>query len=493
LQPFEIIKVGVGVMLSKQIFKDKKSASTGKLSPHSGHPKGSAIVYPQSTPVSVSGTARPSLQPASLPRRLFQGFALVTTATISVAIGAGVALFAPVALNLGTKSNQPGIASLWHTSFQYNLTRPVNILVMGIDRVPEAIPNSAEIFAGRSDTLLLLRLDPTQSGVSMLSIPRDTQVEIPGIGMSKINEANVAGGPALSAQVIRQNLNQVAIDRYVRVSTDAFRELVDQLGGVKVYVPFPMSYEDRTQKLKIDLDPGWQTLNGRQAEQFARFRHDGYGDIGRVQRQQTLLKALREKLADPMTLPRLPGVIQVMQKYIDTNLSFEEILTLAQFGLKLKQDQSSIKMVMLPGHFSSSEQFAASYWLINPTARDRVMRDYFQVHPPAAENSEIPAAADTFKTLNIAIQNASNQPGLGRRVAQRLEDQGFAHVYVIEDWTEPVNQTQIIVQQGDTQAAQGLQNFLGLGQVDPSSTGDLESDLTIRIGNDWETHSRVSP
>ena len=91
----------------------------------------------------------------------------------------------------------------------------------------------------------------------------------------------------------------------------------------------------------IDLEPGWQTLNGDQAEQFARFRKDNYGDIGRVQRQQMLLKALRQRLLSPKVLPRLPQIIRVMQQYIDTNLSLEEMLALVGFGLDLDKDDFS--------------------------------------------------------------------------------------------------------------------------------------------------------
>jgi polyisoprenyl-teichoic acid--peptidoglycan teichoic acid transferase len=83
-------------------------------------------------------------------------------------------------------------------------------------------------------------------------------------------------------------------------------------------VPERMEYEDQTQQLKIDLYPGQQVLNGEQAEQFARFRNDENGDIGRVQRQQQVIRALREKLTDPRLIPRIPQAIQIFQDYIDT-------------------------------------------------------------------------------------------------------------------------------------------------------------------------------
>lgn len=404
--------------------------------------------------------------------------AFVLTATLSAALGATLALITPLSPFI-VPYTQGSKGELWRQGFKYDLARPVNILIMGIDRVPDVPQGSPEALAGRSDTMLLVRLDPTDNSVRMLSIPRDTQVEIPDIGIAKINDANVEGGAALAARVVSRTLNNVPVDRYVRVTTDAFRELVDLVGGVEVFVPYPMQYEDVTQNLKIDLEQGWQTLNGEQAEQFARFRNDGRGDIGRVQRQQTLLKALRQRLVSPTLLPRLPQVIRVMQQYIDTNLSLEEMLALVGFGLKLEGDD--FKMVLLPGRFSDPEEYIASYWIINPERRDRVMREYFQQTPAWTAFEPGRSLAD----VRIALQNATDDPNLSYRVAQYLADKGFHNVYIVRDWPDHLRETQIIVQQGDLEAAAAIKKALGLGKVEASSTGDLESELTIRLGEDW--------
>jgi LCP family protein required for cell wall assembly len=313
----------------------------------------------------------------------------------------------------------------------------------------------------------------------MLSIPRDTQVNIPGVGLAKINDANVEGGAALAARVVSRSLNDVPIDRYVRVTTEAFRELVDLVGGIEVFVPYPMKYTDVTQNLNIDLEQGWQTLNGDQAEQFARFRKDKNGDIGRVQRQQALLKALRQRLVTPTVLPRLPQLMQVMQQYVDTNLSLEELLAIAGFALQIQQD--TVKMVLLPGRFSAPKEFTGSYWLIDPSRRDQVMREYFQQN--TAWTALEPQSSS--RSVRIAIQNATDKPQLSQRVARYLASKNFRNVYIVKDWPDPQPQTQIIVQQGDLEAAATLKRILGLGRVEASSTGDIESDLTIRVGDDW--------
>lgn len=413
-------------------------------------------------------------------RWFFWSSAFILTATISAALGATLALVTPLSPFIAPLQGLGAKSDLGRRGFQYKIARPVNILVMGIDRVPNASKNSQEVFAGRSDTMLLLRIDPTDNTVRMLSIPRDTQVDIPDVGVAKINDANAEGGPALAARVVSRTFNNVPIDRYVRVTTEAFRELVDLVGGVEVYVPYPMKYVDVTQNLKIDLDKGWQTLNGDQAEQFARFRKDQFGDIGRVQRQQTLLKALRQRLVNPTVLPRLPQAVRVVQQYVDTNLSLEEMLALVGFSLKLEPDD--FKMVLLPGRFSTPKESAASYWIMDPAGRDRVIREYFQQNPTLSSSE---AVSGESNQVRIAIQNATDNPQLSRRVAQYLAEKNFRNVYIVQDWPDRARQTQIIVQQGDLEAATILKKVLGIGKVEASSTGDLESDLTIRVGADW--------
>ncbi len=419
-------------------------------------------------------------------RGLFWGATLSLTAAVSAAIGAAITLATPFSANLVPLMQQVQLP--WQQGkvvkesgsslLKYDLSRPVNILVMGIDRVPDAPKGSPEAFAGRSDTMLLLRFDPSDRSVRMLSIPRDSRVEIPEVGYGKINDANVQGGPVLAARVVSKTLNNIAIDRYLRITTDAFQELVDVVGGVEVFVPHPMSYRDLTQNLDIQLEAGWQTLNGDQAEQFARFRKDQYGDIGRVQRQQTLLKALQKRIYSPAIIPRIPQAMRILQQYIDTNLSLEEMLALAHFGQGLEKDQ--IKMVMLPGRFSSLEEYdARSYWVINESGRDRIMQEYFG----SASNTAPERPLSPYR-VRLAIQNSSDDPELGKQIVVYFQQHNFTNVYLINETPQVLRETEIVVQQGDLEAAKALQSLLGIGRLEASSTGDLESDLTIRLGLD---------
>ncbi len=391
-----------------------------------------------------------------------------------------------------------GVVTPWHVKktsdsestllspLTYNLARPVNILVMGTDPVLNIPENPGALLQSRSDTLLLVRFDQSAESIHVLSIPRDTQVEIPGVGLGKINEAHYWGGVESAIEVVQKTLNQVPIDRYIRVSSGAFQELVDLLGGVDIFIPQSMSYTDQTQQFNINLSPGWQTLNGTQAEQFARFRSDGQGDMGRIQRQQLLLEAIQKRLKHPSLLPRLPQMIRVMQKYVETNLSFDELLTLGNLSLNL--DQNQVKMVILPGEGSDLERDSTSYWYVDEWERDRILHQYFQQHSNRylLDSLESDFQDPDFPfNLKIAIQNASGSPQAGEQVLDYLASQGFYNVYLVSDWLDRQRHTQIIVQQGDLKSAEFLQNLLEIGTIKSISTGEMSSELTLRIGKDW--------
>ncbi|MGF1517706.1 MAG: LCP family protein [Nodosilinea sp.] len=438
---------------------------------------------PQAADLSPS-PSRPQGIRRVVSRLLWSGL-FVGTAITSGLLGAAVALTVPLPSFLGGETRPAAsLGDLWQAGFRYQVTRPVNILVMGIDEVPEAMPNSSEVFAGRTDTLLLVRVDAEAGTLNVMSIPRDTRVQIPGSGMDKVNQANVLGGPELVAQTIAYNLGNIQVDRYVRINNTAFREMVDLVGGIEVDVPKRMEYTDQTQGLYIDLYPGWQTLNGDQAEQFARFRQDS-GDIGRVQRQQMLLKALRERLTNPLVIPKLPQAIRVIQRYVDTNLTLEEMLAIANFGLEIESDQ--LQMVMLPGRFSTPDEFIASYWLPNWEASAAVMQNFFKADELGlyADHSQRRYVTD----LSIAVQNASDTPDQAAAVARYLRENGFENVYTISDWSTPMARTEVVAQRGDVESARLVESLLGVGRAISESTGDLGSDLTIRVGQDWGDRS----
>ncbi|MDY6781438.1 MAG: LCP family protein [Cyanobacteriota bacterium] len=366
-----------------------------------------------------------------------------------------------------------------------SLTRPVNILVVGtkvlssdIDRPLEESGHDALVdsFEGLADTLLLLRFDPGTDRLTLLSLPRDTRAEIEGYGVAKINDTNYIGGPALTAKTVSNMLEGVQIDRYIRLNIQGVEKLIDALGGVEVYVPKDMKYTDQTQHLYIDLEKGEQHLDGNEALQFLRFRHDEYGDLGRVQRQQILLRAAIEQMLKPSTIVRIPKMLKVIQSHLDTNLSVEELVALA--GFAAQTERSQVEMLILPGDFNGDGRHGVSYWLPNRRGIREMMATHFDLG-----YSEVESRRPRY--LRIAIQDSTDDPEAVQMLVETLREAGYQNVFTNNSWQEPLEETRIVAQKGDRDSAETLKTTLGLGEVRVESTGVLSSDITIQVGRDW--------
>ncbi|BAY52465.1 hypothetical protein NIES2134_124650 [Thermostichus vulcanus NIES-2134] len=370
------------------------------------------------------------------------------------------------------------------------LHQPLNLLLIGskvltsdLDHPPDpnltyhALVNSVE---GLSDSLLLVRFDPVQQRLVILSIPRDTLTFIPGRGDAKINEANALGGPALAAATVSELLGNVPIDRYLRINVQGIEKLIDALGGVTLDVPIAMRYRDESQHLYIDLQAGRHHLNGQQALQFLRFRYDALGDIGRVQRQQMFLRTLMEQTARPETLARTPHILSIIRENLDTNLTVEELMSLGQFLTRLPR--SRVQFLLLPGNFNgTTEEVAVSYWLPNYQRIAWLTDQYFRDTPTAdPRETGLPSPAQ----VRIAIQNTNLPQSLVMRLSEQLATAGYPHPLVAEPLPQPIPITRIIAQQGDLAAARQVQLLLGFGEVRVESTGVLASDVTIQLGDD---------
>jgi len=373
------------------------------------------------------------------------------------------------------------------------LTRPVNILVLGTIILTSDLPDAqskpkgkylAEVddnLNGMSDAMLLIRFDPATKKVAVLSIPRDSRVNIQGVGKTKINFANYAGGAALSAQTVSQVLGDIPIDRYIRFNVNGFGKLIDALGGLDVYVPKKMKYQDDSQHLYINLNAGQQKLTGSKAIQYMRYRHDDLGDIGRVQRQQAFFRAFIDQKLKPEAIAKLPEVLAIVKDNIDTNLSIEEFLALA--GYTSKTDRKKIQMHMAPGRFSNPGEFDnLSYWILDNRLLAKIMGQSFGV----LKSADTTLSESTSQTLRVAIQDSMSQPEGAKKATTTLSKAGYAQVFPASDrWSRAIPKTQIIAQNGDRTSAEKLRESLGLGEVVVESTGDIESDITVRVGKDW--------
>jgi LCP family protein required for cell wall assembly len=367
------------------------------------------------------------------------------------------------------------------------LTRPVNILLLGtkvlttdVSQVPaqlkdakyQALINS---FEGLTDTMLLIRFNPENKKVSVLSIPRDTRTAIPGHGITKINEANSLGGPPLAARAASELLGGVGVDRYISINVQGIEALVNALGGVTVYVPKDMKYSDDSQHLYINLKAGLQHLDGAKTLQLLRFRYDAYGDIGRIQRQQMVMRSIMEQALNPATITRLPDILSVIKSHIDTNLSVEEIVALV--GYAAQTNRSNTQMLMVPGEFSRPGEFNASYWLPSQKRIQDIMARNFDFGELGAEDT-------SSQSVRITLQDSTKQPDRVQSVLKTLQKSGYSNSSLGQPWNEPLSVTRIVAQQGDTKSADAVREALGFGEIRTEATGDLDSDVTIQLGKD---------
>jgi LCP family protein required for cell wall assembly len=242
-----------------------------------------------------------------------------------------------------------GIVAGGYILWRWSATLPrTNVLILGLDRRPE------EGYVVRSDTMILASFYPAGPAVTMLSIPRDLYVEIPGYGSDRINTAHFwgesefeGGGPVLATQTILLNFG-VPVHHYVRVDFEAFRALVDAVGGIDVTVEAPIVDEAYPTEdygtMRIEIPAGLQRMNGETALRYARTRH-GSSDFDRIARQQKVVMALASRLLKPAVWPRLPLVYHAVRQYVDTDMSDGDMLLLAITMYRLGVDKIECRAI----------------------------------------------------------------------------------------------------------------------------------------------------
>jgi LCP family protein required for cell wall assembly len=355
------------------------------------------------------------------------------------------------------------------------LHSPQNILFLGTDVVYSGSGGrkkaDKDAFTGRSDTIMFVHLDPIRNSMAVLSIPRDTQAVIPGYGTQKINAANAYGGANLAVLTVNNLLEPLHVDHYVVLNVHGLVELVDELGGITVDVPKRMHYMDWTAKLKIDLEPGVHTLTGNQAMGFVRFRHDGLGDIGRVQRQQIFVRAVMAKALEPGSWFHIPKLIDIAQHYISTDLSPKDLLKIANFvrGVPKKNQY----LAMLPGTFSGTGDWLADRREISKMVARMIV-------PSFGGNTD-------RDTLKVSIINLSSSETLAYRLSRMLRRKGYNAVTIkaADHKMKAIQRSKFIAQLGNPGDADLVRNDLNdCGDVLNASVGDIHSAVTIWAGDD---------
>jgi len=285
------------------------------------------------------------------------------------------------------ESARPGVADA--TAEISNEKEPenktINFLLLGVDE------RSGDV--GRSDTIMMLSANLATKRIGLVSVPRDSRVDMIKYGSTKVNHAYAYGGITLAKQTIEKLLN-VKADHYFVINFSAFKKIIDLLGGVDLDVEKDMYYRDDydgENGLVIDLQKGQQHLDAEKAIEYVRYR-DEEGDIGRVKRQQKFLNAVLAKFTSPSTILKIPSIIKEVRNSIQTDMSFADMVEYLSF-LKNGTDYKTTAF-MVPGSPQMIDDL--SYWIVNyPKLYDELQAmnnfilDRENTPPPATKEEEV--------------------------------------------------------------------------------------------------------
>lgn len=260
-----------------------------------------------------------------------------------------------------------------------------NFLVMGHDRE-----------ASLTDVIMLVSYDTESGKMSIMQLPRDTYIEIEDYSYSKINglynhcvsEAKAEGSDNKALDGCRKAADYLAAALGVPIhycavmDLDGFGAIVDAVGGVEIYVPYAMEYEDEDQNLYINLDKGYNTLDGNEAEQFVRYR-SGYvnADLGRGDAQKMFMTAFIEAVKENIGVKNVGDIAAAIMKNVETDLKLHEIV---EFGTKfIGIELSDITMMTAPG------EVASSYYVLNKECLTQVLNESFNIYVEDLTEDEV--------------------------------------------------------------------------------------------------------
>ncbi len=220
----------------------------------------------------------------------------------------------------------------------------------------------------RTDTIMIAFIDWENNNINLLSVPRDSYVQLPGYSTkTKINEAYFYGGISLLKSTIEYTLG-IAVEKYVEIDFNGFIELIDAIGGVEIDVPVNMYKSSEN----IAIDAGLQTLDGVDALGFVRFRDLPMGDIDRIANQQMFIQELAQKFTDPTIILKVPQLANIAWEYVNTDYTLSEILEVSNSLLQM--DLNTINTYSLPGAGMWIGQ--GNYWMLNRTQTIEMITEF---------------------------------------------------------------------------------------------------------------------
>ncbi|MCL4369607.1 MAG: LCP family protein [Chloroflexi bacterium] len=366
----------------------------------------------------------------------------------------------------------------------------VNILLLGIDQRDDERQRGVP---SRSDTMILVSVDPATRSGGILSIPRDLWVAIPGgYKDNKINVANFlgdmdklpGGGPALAKRTVELNFG-LPVHYYVRANFRGFESIIDALGGVDIDVQkHILDREYPTQDygyMTVEFMPGMQHMNGVRALQYARTRHDD-NDFYRNKRQQQVLLAARNKLMRIDVLPRLPALLGAAKNAVDTDIPVTAMPGLVRLASEI--DSSNIVSLGIDATMVS-ERYPGSTDLV--PKRDQIAKLVAQL-----------LADPTLRKENarIVVQNGTNRNGVASKVGDFVEKHGYV-VSRVEDASRHDYAETLILDHSRSKKATlaGLAALLKVParNIRPAPASD-DIDITVIVGaNGTEVQAAGQP
>ncbi len=253
--------------------------------------------------------------------------------------------------------------------------KEILFLLMGVDA--QSIKKSK---GTRTDTMMLTKVNLETGNISMMSIPRDTRVNVNG-RLDKINSAHAIGGPEMTIETV-ENFLGIDLEYYVKVDYQIIQDVVNDIGGVVIDNPFFKEYKDPTSEPPLDiyLKKGVHTLNGKQAHDFLRWRHNndmtvGYsdGDVGRIKAQQYFIKELVKQTLQPKIIIRIPSLIKTYYNNVETNIPLTKMIQAAAAAPKVNVENMTTATVPGAGEYVG----AISYFLYDRAALDTVVEEMF--------------------------------------------------------------------------------------------------------------------
>jgi LCP family protein required for cell wall assembly len=248
-----------------------------------------------------------------------------------------------------------------------NKMKPFTLMILGVDSRGEK--------KSRSDTIILSVVNPQTKKVTLISIPRDTRVEVPNHGYEKMNHTMFLGGVPMVDETL-ESFFGIPVQRYVTVDFEGFRRIVDELGGIEIDVKKRMRYRDPTDGTDINLKPGLQTLNGEDALDYARYRKSDIGrddtDFERIARQQEVIRAIAAKAKEEVSIFNIFTFMDIVGDHVKTDLTKKEIEMLVKEFQGVSGD--IIESINLAGEdkYLPYGEYKLYFYVVSDEERERV-------------------------------------------------------------------------------------------------------------------------